>query len=229
MAEPLVLGLDTATTVAVGLARGPEVLAVAGVADRMSHVEQLIPLVQQCLRRADVPASALDQVVVGLGPGPFTGLRVGIATAQVLATALGIGWHGVCSLDVIAAQHVAAQHVAGRPAGGADEPGYQFVVATDARRREVYWARYDATGARLDGPRVSAPADVPSLPTVGPAADVYPDRLTAVAGPRTLDAGLLATQGLALPSAGREPLYLRRPDATEPSRPKSVLAPWSGR
>jgi tRNA threonylcarbamoyladenosine biosynthesis protein TsaB len=221
VAEPLVLGLDTATTVAVGLARGPEVLAVAGLADRMAHVEQLVPLVQQCLREAGLPASALDQVVVGLGPGPFTGLRVGIATAQVLATALGIGWHGVCSLDVLAAQHVTGLDPA--------EAGHEFVVATDARRREVYWARYDAAGVRLDGPRVSPPADVPALPTVGPAADVYADRLNAVAGPRSLDAGVLAARGLALPDAGREPLYLRRPDASEPSRPKSVLLPRSPR
>jgi tRNA threonylcarbamoyladenosine biosynthesis protein TsaB len=222
VAEPLVLGLDTATTVAVGLARGPEVLAVAGLADRMAHVEQLVPLVQQCLQQAGLRAPALDQVVVGLGPGPFTGLRVGIATAQVLATALGIGWHGVCSLDVLAAQHVTGR-------GDVPDGSGEFVVATDARRREVYWARYDRAGVRLDGPRVSAPADVPPLPTVGPAAEVYPDQLVGVPGPRSLDAGLLAAHGLALPDAGREPLYLRRPDASEPSRPKSVLLPRSPR
>lgn len=222
MAEPLlVLGLDTATTVAVGLARGTEVLQVAGLADRMAHVEQLVPLVQQCLRAADLTPAALDHVVVGLGPGPFTGLRVGIATAQVLATALGVPWRGVCSLDVLAAQYV-AEHPAG-PAGG------EFVVATDARRREVYWARYDADGVRLDGPRVSAPTEVPRLPTVGPGADLYPDRLDAVLGPRTLDAGVLAAHGLELADAGREPLYLRRPDAAEPNRRKSVLLPRSPR
>ena len=92
MAEPpLVLGVDTATTVAVGLARGPHVLHVAGVQDRMAHVEQLTPLVHQCLQAAGLRPGALTQVVVGLGPGPFTGLRVGIVTAQVLAFALLIG------------------------------------------------------------------------------------------------------------------------------------------
>jgi tRNA threonylcarbamoyl adenosine modification protein YeaZ len=215
---PLVLALDTATTVAVGLARGPEVLRVAGVRDRMAHVEQLAPLVQECLEAAGLRPSALDQVVVGLGPGPFTGLRVGIVTAQVLASALRIPWRGVCSLDVLAAQH------AGERTGPAGTGG-EFVVATDARRREVYWARYDAHGVRLDGPHVSAADDVPRLPTVGPAADLYPEQLEGVAGPRVLDPGVLAARGLQLPDAGREPLYLRRPDAAEPGRRKPVLLP----
>ena len=217
MAElPLVLGVDTATTVAVGLARGSDVLQVAGVADRMAHVEQLTPLVQQCLLAAGLSPAALTHVVVGLGPGPFTGLRVGIATAQVLASALRIPWRGVCTLDVLA-----AQHVAGRP--GTTEA--EFVVVTDARRRELYWARYDADGTRLEGPRVSSAADVPRRPTIGPGADLYPAQLSTVPGPRTLDAGVLAAQGLALADAGREPLYLRRPDAAEPGRRKSVLLP----
>ncbi|SDT25254.1 tRNA threonylcarbamoyl adenosine modification protein YeaZ [Friedmanniella luteola] len=222
MAEPLVLALDTSTTVAVGLARGAEVLAVAGVADRRAHVEQLTPLVQRCLADAGVRAGELDQLVVGLGPGPFTGLRVGIVTAQVLASALRRPWRGVCSLDVLARQHVLEHR-------DREQVGRAFVVATDARRREVYWARYDAEGVRVDGPRVSAPGEVPKLPVVGPAADVYPDVLDAVIGPRTLDAGVLAAHGPDLPDAGREPLYLRRPDAAEPTRRKSVLAPQGPR
>ena len=222
MADPLVLAVDTSTTVAVGLARGSEVLARAGVADRRLHVEQLTPSVQQCLAEAGLRARDLDLVVVGLGPGPFTGLRVGIATAQVLASALGVPWRGVCSLDVLA-----RQHVPGRAA--ADASGQAFVVATDARRREVYWARYDADGTRVEGPAVGDPAAVPRLPTVGPAAEVYPEALQSVAGPRTLDPGVLAVHGLDLPDAGRQPLYLRRPDAAEPSRRKSVLLPRSPR
>jgi tRNA threonylcarbamoyl adenosine modification protein YeaZ len=222
MAEPLVLAVDTSTTVAVGLAHGGTVLAAAGVADPRAHVEQLTPLVQRCLAEAGVRPADLDQLVVGLGPGPFTGLRVGIVTAQVLASALGRPWHGVCSLDVLARQHV-LEH---RDAEQRDQP---FVVATDARRREVYWARYDHEGRRVDGPRVSAPADVPPLSTVGPAADLYPGVLDAVIGPRTLDAGVLAVHGLDLPDAGHEPLYLRRPDAAEPTRRKSVLLPQGPR
>jgi len=212
---PLVLALDTATDVTVGVARGTEVLGADRVTDRMAHVEQLVPLVERCLAAAGVGLAEVGQLVVGLGPGPFTGLRVGIVTAQVLAHVRQVPLHGVCSLDTIALAHVA------QAPGGAVEGG--FVVATDARRREVYWARYGADGRRLEGPAVAAPDAVPRLPTVGPAADLYADRLQVVPGPRTLDAGLLAAHGLALPSAGTEPLYLRRPDAAEPSRRKSVL------
>ncbi len=207
----LVLGLDTSTVVAVGLARSGESVASAVVADRMAHVEQLVPLVRQCLDGAGHRLVDVEAIVVGLGPGPFTGLRVGIVTARTLGSVLKVGVHGVCSLDVIAAQ---APGVAG---------GGEFLVAIDARRREVYWARYDGAGRRIDGPHVSSPDDLPRLPTVGPAADLYADRLVAVPGPRTLDPGVLAARGPGLPDAGIEPLYLRRPDAIEPTRRKSVL------
>jgi tRNA threonylcarbamoyl adenosine modification protein YeaZ len=206
----LVLALDTSTVVNVGLARGDQVLATATVSDQMAHVEQLIPLVSECLDAAAVRAVDLDQLVVGVGPGPFTGLRVGVVTAHVLGFVLRIGLRGVCSLDVLAAQFV----------GQGPE---DFVVATDARRREVYWARYNARGIRVEEPKVSRPGDVPRLPVIGPAADIYADQLLAVPGPRSMDPGVLATTGATLPDAGQEPLYLRHPDATELTRPKSVL------
>jgi len=213
MTEDLVvLALDTSTVVNVGLARGADVLATATVGDRMAHVEQLTPLVRDCLARAGLPLRDVHRLVVGLGPGPFTGLRVGIVTAQILAAAAGIPLHGVCSLDVLAAQFVADQPVM-----------TDFVVATDARRREVYWAAYAADGRRQGEPRVSPPLDVPRRPTIGPAADLYPDQLAGAPGPRSFDAAVLATAGPALPDAGSRPLYLRRPDATEPTRRKSVL------
>ena len=209
---PLVLAIDTTTDVTVGVARGREVLASERVTDRMAHVEQLMPLVHRSLATAGVRLADVGHVVVGLGPGPFTGLRVGIVTAQVLAHVGGVPLHGVCSLDVIALAHARSTRA-----------DHHFVVATDARRKEVYWARYGVDGRRSSEPDVSSPDDVPRLPTVGPGADVYPDRLDAVPGPRVLDAGLLAAHGLDLPSAGTEPLYLRRPDAAEPARRKSVL------
>lgn len=208
---PLVLALDTASVVNVGLARGAQVLAVATVPDRMAHAEQLMPLVADVLARAGVRVADLDRIVVGLGPGPFTGLRVGVVTAQILGTVTGVGRHGVCSLDVLAAEYAATG-----PAG-------EFLVATDARRREVYWAGYASDGTRLSGPAVDRPDAVPRRPTIGPAVDLYPDQLDGVPGPRRLDPGVMAVQSSALPDAGPEPLYLRRPDATEPSRPKSVL------
>jgi tRNA threonylcarbamoyl adenosine modification protein YeaZ len=206
----LVLALDTSTVVNVGLANRDRVLATATVADQMAHVEQLMPLVSECLDTAAVRISDLGKVIVGLGPGPFTGLRVGVVTAQVLSYTLGLELRGVCSLDVLAAQF------AGESSGA-------FIVATDARRREVYWARYNAAGVRVGEPAVSRPSDLPRLPVIGPAADLYSDQLWAVPGPRSLDPGVLATRGATLPDAGHEPLYLRHPDATELTRPKSVL------
>lgn len=213
--ELLVLALDTSTVVNVGLASGERVLATATVSDQMAHVEQLMPLVSECVDAAGVRVADVGQLVVGLGPGPFTGLRVGVVTAQVLSYLLRIGLRGVCSLDVLAAQF-------GGPQFGGDRPD-QFVVATDARRREVYWARYSSLGLRLGEPKVSRPGDVPRLPVIGPAADLYADQLHSVPGPRSMDPGVLATIGATLPNAGHEPLYLRHPDATELTRPKSVL------
>ena len=280
----LVLALDTTTDVTVGVARGTDVLVSERVTDRMAHVEQLMPLVHRSLVTAGATLADVAHVVVGLGPGPFTGLRVGIVTAQVLAHVRGVPLHGVCSLDVIALAHTSsgsasewssaggvggrppsgqssgsvsewssaggvggrppsgqssgsvsewssAGGVGGRPPSGhaSDARPHPFVVATDARRKEVYWARYGPDGRRVGEPEVSSPDDVPRLPTVGPGADLYADRLDAVTGPRTLDAGLLAAHGLDLPSAGAAPLYLRRPDAAEPARRKSVLRLPPGR
>jgi tRNA threonylcarbamoyl adenosine modification protein YeaZ len=205
-----VLALDTSTVVNVGLAQGEHVLATASVADQMAHAEQLLPLVSDCLDEAGVRPDDLGQLIVGLGPGPFTGLRVGVATARVLSYVLQLELRGICSLDVLAAQFA-----------GADSG--EFIVATDAKRREVYWARYRADGVRLGEPAVSKPSDVPQLPAIGPAADLYSDQLHPVPGPRAMDPGVLATRGATLPDAGREPLYLRHPDATELTRPKSVL------
>lgn len=209
----VVLGVDTATVVCVGLAIDGEAVGSGIVPDRMAHVEQLTPLIRQVCADASIAPLDLTDVVVGLGPGPYTGLRVGIVTARVLAELAGARLHGICSLDVIAAQHVAEHGLDG-----------EFVVATDARRKEVYWARYAADGSRLEGPAVNRPAEVPRLPTVGPGADLYPDSLQVVAGPRTLDPTALAVAGPMLADAGSEPLYLRRPDAAEPGRRKSVLA-----
>lgn len=212
----LVLALDTSTDVLVGVARDGEVLARAQVHDPRQHVEKLTPLVLEALAAAHATLADVTQVVVGLGPGPYTGLRVGIVTARTIAATLRVPLHGVCSLDVVAAAWV-------RDGEAPDA----FVVASDARRKELYWACYDATGARVDGPRVTYPADLPDLPVVGPGADLYPDVLAdrAVDGPRTLDAGLLAALGDALPDAGVEPLYLRRPDAAVSTTRKSTLLP----
>ncbi len=207
------LGLDTATGVSAGVGRAGEILASASVDQPNSHVEQLMPLVRQVVREAGTRLADLAGIVVGLGPGPYTGLRVAIVTAQSLAYLLDLPWKGVCSLDGLGLQH-AASHPAG-----------PYLVATDARRKEVYWATYDQLGRRSDGPHVNRPAELPVLPVVGPGALRYPDSLpggVSDAGLR-LDAGLLAAQQHRLPSAGTVPLYLRRPDAEVPTRTKSTL------
>ena len=213
----IVLGIDTATRVCAGLAVNGVVLAET-IEDRMAHVEQLTPLVRRLCTAAEVGPTEITEVVVGLGPGPYTGLRVGIVTGRVLAEVAGARLHGICSLDVIAAQHVAS----GEPTG-------EFVVVTDARRKEVYWARYAADGTRLEGPAVAKSTEVPRLPTVGPATELYADTLDVAPGPKGLDPAVLALAGPDLADAGVEPLYLRRPDAAEPGRRKSVLVRRAGR
>lgn len=210
----LVLALDTSVDVRVGVARDGVVLARRHVADTRQHVEQLMPLIGAALADAGAGPNELDLVCVGLGPGPFTGLRVGVVAAQVLASVHRLPLHGVCSLDVVAAAALRTG---------------DFVVAGDARRKEVYWARYRGDGdqaVRLDGPHVAPAEALPDLPVIGPGVPAYRDRLQfrpLPEGPTVVDAGLLAARGPALPSAGTEPLYLRRPDAAVATKRKSTL------
>lgn len=221
-----VLGIDTSAHVAAGVARGGEVLASGTIDDSRAHAERLMPLITEVCARAGVGLDDLDLVAVGLGPGPFTGLRVGIATARTLASVLRIGLHGVCSLDILAGQVVTSQIGAGASGpAGTTRPDGEFVVAGDARRQEVYWARYDASGRRIDGPFVGPAAALPELAVFGPGGTLYADVLGARVhgGPQTIDAGWLAARASDLPGAGVEPLYLRRPDATVPTRRKSTL------
>jgi tRNA threonylcarbamoyl adenosine modification protein YeaZ len=211
----IVLAIDTATpAVTAGLVRrdGQTLHTLAGrvTVDARAHAEQLTPNVQRALADAGLTFADLDAVVVGCGPGPFTGLRVGMATAAAYGHALAVPVYGVCSLDAIGA----------RTSG-------DVLVVTDARRREVYWARY-RDGARVEGPAVDAPANV----DVGPAQAVAgsPSHAGLFGLPR-LDAEYPVPDGLVLAvddwaasPPPLVPLYLRRPDAKSLAERAGVAA-----
>ena len=168
-----VLAIDTSTSRScVAIIEGTDVLYSGFKDGATAHGPSLPALVQEALAVSDV-----DEVVVGMGPGPFTGLRVGIAFAQSFALAREIPVRGVCSLDAIAAQIQEKD----------------FIITVDARRKEVYWARY-TDGVRVGNPAVNFPADVSGAQIF---ADLFPDMVALVN----------------LPGNIIEPLYLRRPDA----------------
>lgn len=185
------------------------------------HGELLAPLIEEALAAAGRVTGDAGAVVVGLGPGPFTGLRVGIVTAAVIADALRVPVYGVCSLDAISPQRTR------RP----------YAVATDARRKQVYWATYDGQGRRNDGPSIGVPGvvatrlkDLGVTTLLGPGAWLYPEAFSDFevdsrpAHPQPLrlieraEPKLLA----GAPSDPLTPLYLKRPDATPPGPRKKV-------
>lgn len=170
MTTSLVIDTSTSRTI-VGIARDAEVLWQRFHDGATDHGNAVADLVKQAMGQGVNP----DRVVVGMGPGPFTGLRVGIAFARAFAAARNLPVIGICSLDAI----VVDQN--------------EYTVAIDARRKEIYWARYK-DGARIDGPAVNFPADVD-----GYILDLYPDVTRLVA--------LSESQNVS------EPFYLRRPDA----------------
>lgn len=177
-----VLAIDTSTSrTSVAIIDG-QTIVFSGFKDgATAHGPSLPTLVQEALAKSEV-----SEVVVGMGPGPFTGLRVGIAFAQSFALARDIPVRGVCSLDAIAAQ--------------IDER--DFIITVDARRKEVYWARY-TNGVRVGEPAVNFPTDVFGAPIH---ADLFPDMQALVQ----------------LPGNITEPIYLRRPDAVATvDRPKA--------
>lgn len=248
----LVLAIDTSTPVVtagvVGVLRPHEIAEVvaqqgSGVAaegpagpqparllaqstrsDAFGHAEYLMPLVREALDAAGSTLVEVDAIVVGLGPGPFTGLRVGIATAQALGDARSLPVYGVPSHDGVAL------------AGGGSPSEGDFLVATDARRREVYVSGY-RDGRRRVGPLVAAPADVAAqLPedlrpswVVGAGAGLVAPGLWLPVRPTpgSVSEGLVRAALRSLVTGAvpgpLTPLYLRRPDATVPGAPKPVL------
>ncbi|MGW7077006.1 tRNA (adenosine(37)-N6)-threonylcarbamoyltransferase complex dimerization subunit type 1 TsaB [Streptomyces sp. NPDC054866] len=214
----LLLALDTATpAVTVALHDGSSVVAASSQVDARRHGELLLPAVDRVLADAGLRLDAVTAVVVGVGPGPYTGLRVGLMTADTFGLALGVPVHGVCTLDGLAYE-----------SGIEDGP---FVVATDARRKEVYWARYADPRTRLTDPAVDRPADiadaVAGVPAVGAGAVLYPETFPDARAPENVSAASLASLAAEKLAAGEElpaprPLYLRRPDAQVPKNYKVV-------
>lgn len=209
----MILGIDTSsalTSLAV-IDDDGEVVIAREHSDPRRHAEVIGPMLAEVV--AGAPRASM--IACGVGPGPYTGLRVGIATALAVGAGWGVPVRGLCSLDAVAAE------------ARAERPGRPITVAVDARRSEVYWAKYDAGGRRVEGPRV------------GPAVEADPDAVTSPphavwvarrvqelvrAGrvPSAIDAPLDAhgtdTGATADALAGAElllprPLYLRRPDA----------------
>lgn len=197
----MILAIDTSAHVAVSVASGDQVLAAVREDAPRGHAELLSGLVREAMADAGVTSVDLEYVVVGTGPAPFTGLRVGLVTARTLGFAWRLPVLGVCSLDALGAQHG------------------DVTVVTDARRKEVYWARYRA-GERVDGPSVAAPeAVVAGGSVVGAGALLYPDHFPG-AVPADVDPAWLARVAARRLAAGEsadtdfpiEPMYLRRPD-----------------
>lgn len=236
----LLLAIDTSTTaITVGLHDGTSVVAEATTLDARAHAEHLAPGISGALAHVGAQPGDVTDVVVGIGPGPFTGLRVGIVSARTFAFALGVPVRGLTSLDALAHEAWLGGHRG------------DLLVATDARRKEVYAAAYvldNARARRTGEPVVSRAGDLPeplrALPTAGRGTTLYPEALPN-ALPQHLDVSGGALADLAArrlrehPCAadgelqqvdpgqgfdGLEPLYLRRPDVSPaPAATKSTL------
>lgn len=203
-----VLAIDTSVGVSVAILRSSGEVTQSHTIDHGMQGELTAELISKVVTDSGLKIKEITDVVVGVGPGPFTGLRVGLVTAAVFAHAREIPIHGICSLDAIAFDYASP-----------------CVVVTDARRKELYWARYE--GIRIGEPQVSKPeviaSQFPDAKFVGPGAQLYPDYISGEV--MELKAGSLAN----LFASGSAqlvdvlPMYLRKPDAVEPTIRKSVL------
>lgn len=216
------LALDTSATASAAVYRNDEVIAHRATDSQRNHSEVLAGFITEVLTEAALDPrapQALDGIFVGVGPGPFTGLRAGIVTAQTLAHTWNVPAYGVLSLDGLA-HRVAPEAFR----SGVD----QFIIATDARRKEVYWAHYDNIGGqaqRLHGPFVTDPTEVTELPVYGAGAGLYPEALFGISDftDAVPDAADIAAFGSLALRRGRglepvEPQYLRGHDAKIPKQ-----------
>lgn len=220
--------------------------------DTRSHAEVLAPGVAGLFADPVAEGPELSAIVVGTGPGPFTGLRAGIAMARTLAFTWNVPLFGLMSLEALA-----QEFVQNSTAGGGSGRAGEFVVATDARRKEVYWAVFTAAGDLLQGPHVgTVSADLPEelsgplegRSIIGAGAGLYQDEFGEQGGivvpefaqsqPTAKELGLAAVRKLdvnAAPvlevkdlfdgvlEADTTPLYLRESDAKVPGPRKKAL------
>jgi len=209
----VLLSIDTSAGTSVAVVdqdRG--IISEAGEIDTRRHAEVIGELIALVLHRSGIEIGALSGVVAGMGPGPFTGLRVGIAAANSFALGAGQPIVRVVSHDSIAWGYYAA---------GSTGP---LLVVTDARRREVYWTAYEGADTfgiprRSQGPALTTPGELRTA-------------VTGYAGYHRLDANQVSAgaSGMLAESlsahhrgfAGSAPLYLRSPDVTVPNAPKRV-------
>ncbi len=211
----MLLAIDTSAGTSVAVVdRDRGVISEFGEVDTRRHAEVVGDLIRACLRDSGVTVPELSGVAIGMGPGPFTGLRVGIAAGNAFALGAGKPPVRVISHDAIARENYRA---------GASGP---LLVVTDARRREVYWSAY--SGASDAG--VPVRIGVPGLARPEDLATTVPefDDLTRVDA-HAVSAGALGMLAEAMyaaghPFAGPEPLYLRSPDVTLSAGPKRVSA-----
>jgi tRNA threonylcarbamoyl adenosine modification protein YeaZ len=201
----VLLAIDTSAGSSVAVIEGDLVVAERSTEDTMRHAEVIGDMIAEVLAEAGITGAAVDTVVAGMGPGPFTGLRVGIAAARAFAWGVGAEVLPATSHDAVAFAEW--------------EAGFrgELLVVTDARRRELYWSSYvvaDEGISRSDGPALCKPDELP-----------YPDieRVDAT----QVSAGALGRFARLERAAGRvqqfgEPLYLRAPDVTVPGARKRV-------
>jgi tRNA threonylcarbamoyladenosine biosynthesis protein TsaB len=242
-----VLALSTSTPRgSVALVRDGEALAAVAYVDLQGHAERIFEALDAVLAEAGVPRSAVEGLACDVGPGSFTGVRVGVASAKGMALGLGLRLAGVVSLEAMAAAAFDA---------GAAGPGDVVVAAIDAKKSEVFAAAYDARGTVLAAPRARplGPDAFALKPAPGggrvvvvgevAAGVALPDGLHLARGasfdlPDATWIGRLACRRLALAEGADgadevEPLYVRPPDITA-ARPKQTAAggdpqaPWLG-
>ena len=205
----ILLAIDTSAGTSVALFRDGVLAAELNVTDNMKHAETVGTAIVSVLTEAGVAAREVQEVVVGRGPAPFTGLRVGIAAAVMFAEGSGAKLSGLVSLDAIALSALKQ-----RPASETRP----LLVATDARRSEVYWALYSGlsdkgVAIRTEGPQVLKPAALEEL--------LAARNIDADTTHQTITGAAVGELALALRAAGQlesdiSALYLRAPDAVEP-------------